>query len=163
MIEFKPTRNIDLIEAVGNHPDIIVGSNNGQRFWWNREKIYFEVHCDGIFGGIIYTEEVQPMSYDCHAMLLKEVRKKSVAIGKEFLSFLLKNTNAMCITSFASNKFRHGQMYCTLIGLKRVGVIPKYFCGTDDVVIYSATKEEILGSLHEEKSCSNAGSLKGPT
>ncbi|MCV5289383.1 hypothetical protein OFB97_28975, partial [Escherichia coli] len=23
MIQFKPTRNIDLIEAVGNHPDII--------------------------------------------------------------------------------------------------------------------------------------------
>ncbi|MCV5333004.1 hypothetical protein OFD71_32505, partial [Escherichia coli] len=27
MITFKPTRNIDLIEAVGNHPDIIAGSN----------------------------------------------------------------------------------------------------------------------------------------
>ncbi|SRQ77718.1 putative head assembly protein [Shigella flexneri] len=26
MITFKPTRNIDLIEAVGNHPDIIAGS-----------------------------------------------------------------------------------------------------------------------------------------
>ncbi|EEV2141010.1 DNA transfer protein [Escherichia coli] len=26
MIQFKPTRNIDLIEAVGNHPDIIAGS-----------------------------------------------------------------------------------------------------------------------------------------
>ncbi|EOM3032906.1 hypothetical protein OFB58_26810, partial [Escherichia coli] len=25
MITFKPTRNIDLIEAVGNHPDIIAG------------------------------------------------------------------------------------------------------------------------------------------
>lgn len=26
MIQFKPTRNIDLIEAVGNHPDIIAGA-----------------------------------------------------------------------------------------------------------------------------------------
>ncbi|MFR0657076.1 hypothetical protein SB719_21260, partial [Pantoea sp. SIMBA_079] len=26
---FNPTRNIDLIERVGNHPGIIAGSNNG--------------------------------------------------------------------------------------------------------------------------------------
>lgn len=36
MIQFKPTRNIDLIEAVGNHPDIIAGSNNGG--WHKRNE-----------------------------------------------------------------------------------------------------------------------------
>ncbi len=37
MIQFKPTRNIDLIEAVGNHPDIIAGSNNGDGYDYKPE------------------------------------------------------------------------------------------------------------------------------
>jgi hypothetical protein len=43
MIQFKPTRNIDLIEAVGNHPDIIAGSNNGDGYDYKPECRYFEV------------------------------------------------------------------------------------------------------------------------
>ncbi|EDB2180566.1 DUF2824 family protein [Salmonella enterica] len=158
MITFKPTRNIDLIEAVGNHPDVVAGSNNGAKFWWNQKKEYYEVAVHGEFAGIVYCEEVQPNSYDCHAMLLKTLRGFSVDIGKLFLKYLCDNTNMMCVTSYASNKFRYGQMYCALIGLKRVGVIRKYFCGVDDVVIYSSTKEEILGFLNDGKSINSRNS-----
>lgn len=81
MIEFKSTRNIDLIEAVGNHPDIIAGSNNGDGFDYQPGHRYFEVHVHGQFGGIIYFHEIQPLTFDCHAMYLKEVRGFSQKIG----------------------------------------------------------------------------------
>ncbi|MFB4061027.1 DUF2824 family protein, partial [Escherichia coli] len=54
MITFKPTRNIDLIEAVGNHPDIIAGSNNGDGYDYKPDCRYFEVNVHGQFGGIVY-------------------------------------------------------------------------------------------------------------
>ena len=101
MIQFKPTRNIDLIEAVGNHPDIIAGSNNGDGYDYKPDCRYFEV-----------------------------------------------NTTVQCVTSFAARKFRHGQMYCAMIGLKRVGTIKKYFKGVDDVTFYSATREELIDFLN---------------
>ncbi|ECV0082767.1 DUF2824 family protein, partial [Salmonella enterica subsp. enterica serovar Schwarzengrund] len=53
-----------------------------------------------------------------------------------------------CVTSFAARKFRHGQMYCAMIGLKRVGTIKKYFKGVDDVTFYSATREELIDFLN---------------
>ena len=53
MITFKPTRNIDLIEAVGNHPDIIAGSNNGDGYDYKHDCRYFEVNVHGQFGGIV--------------------------------------------------------------------------------------------------------------
>ncbi|HHR6165225.1 TPA: DUF2824 family protein [Providencia alcalifaciens] len=143
MITFKPTRNIDLIEAVGNHKDIIAGSNNGDGFDYNCNQKYFEVNVHGHFGGIVYYEEVQPMTFDCHAMYLSEVRGFSKDIGLEFWKYILSTTHVQCITSFAARKFRHGQIYCTMIGLKRVGTIKKYFKGVDDVTFYSATREEL--------------------
>ncbi|MCO9822928.1 DUF2824 family protein, partial [Salmonella enterica subsp. enterica serovar Give] len=51
MITFTPTRNIDLIETVGNHPDIIAGSNNGDGYDYKPDTKYFEVHVHGEFGG----------------------------------------------------------------------------------------------------------------
>ena len=62
MIQFKPTRNIDLIEAVGNHPDIIAGSNNGDGYDYKPECRYFEVNVHGQFGGIVYYQEIQPLT-----------------------------------------------------------------------------------------------------
>ncbi|ECW9222902.1 DUF2824 family protein, partial [Salmonella enterica subsp. enterica serovar Heidelberg] len=74
MITFTPTRNIDLIEMVGNHPDIIAGSNNGDGYDYKPECRYFEVNVHGQFGGIVYYNEIQPMTFDCHAMYLPEIR-----------------------------------------------------------------------------------------
>ena len=111
MIQFKPTRNIDLIEAVGNHPDIIAGSNNGDGYDYKPECRYFEVNVHGQFGGIVYYQEIQPQTFDCHAMYLPEVRGFSKEIGLAFWRYILTNTTVQCVTSFAARKFRHGQMY----------------------------------------------------
>ncbi len=143
MIKFIPTRNIDLIEAVGNHPDIIAGSNNGDGYEYRPENHYFEVHVHGQFGGIVYYNEIQPLTFECHAMFLPDARGFSVDIGREFWRYILSNTAVQCVVSFAARKFRHGQMYCALIGLKRVGTIRKYFKGIDDVAFYSATRDEL--------------------
>ncbi|BEA09963.1 hypothetical protein VEE26_04700 [Escherichia coli] len=148
MIQFKPTRNIDLIEAVGNHPDIIAGSNNGDGYDYKPECRYFEVNVHGQFGGIVYYQEIQPLTFDCHAMYLPEIRGFSKEIGLEFWRYILTNTTVQCVTSFAARKFRHGQMYCAMIGLKRVGTIKKYFKGVDDVTFYSATREELIDFLN---------------
>ena len=151
MITFKPTRNIDLIEAVGNHPDIIAGSNNGDGFDYKPERRHFEVDVHGQFGGIVYYEEVQPMTFECHAMYLTEVRGFSKDIGLAFWQFILSSTYVQCVTSFAARKFRHGQMYCASIGLGRVGTIRKYFKGVDDVTFYSATREELTEFLSNQR------------
>ncbi|HHV7361067.1 TPA: DUF2824 family protein [Morganella morganii] len=151
MITFKPTRNIDLIEAVGNHPDIIAGSNNGDGFDYKPERRHFEVDVHGQFGGIVYYEEVQPMTFECHAMCLPEVRGFSKDIGLAFWQFILSSTYVQCVTSFAARKFRHGQMYCASIGLGRVGTIRKYFKGVDDVTFYSATREELTEFLSNQR------------
>ena len=143
MITFTPTRNIDLIEMVGNHPDIISGSNNGDGYDYRPECKYFEVHVHGQFGGIVYYHETQPLTFDTHAMYLPEARGFSFDIAMAFWRFLLANTGFACVMSYAARKFRHGQMYCTSIGLNRVGTIRKYFKGVDDVTFYSATREEI--------------------
>lgn len=147
MIAFIPTRNIDLIEQVGNHPDIVAGSNNGDRFDYQFGHHYFEVHVHGQFGGIVYYHEVQPLTFDCHAMYLKDARGFSKEIGLAFWRFILAHTHVQCVTSFAARKFRHGQIYCTMIGLQRVGTIKKYFKGIDDVTFYSATREELEAFL----------------
>lgn len=81
MITFIPTRNIDLIEMVGNHPDIIAGSNNGDGYDYKPECRYFEVNVHGQFGGIVYYNEIQPLTFDCHAMYLPEIRGFSKEIG----------------------------------------------------------------------------------
>lgn len=148
MITFTPTRNIDLIEATGNHPDIIAGSNNGDGYEYRQECRYFEVNVHGQFGGIVYYHEIQPMSFDCHAMYLPEARGFSFDIGLEFWRYILSQTKVQCVTSFAARKFRHGQMYCAAIGLQRVGTIRKYFKGTDDVTFYSATRDELITFLN---------------
>ena len=151
MIEFKPTRNIDLIEGVGNHPEIIAGSNNGDGYDYRPECRYFEVHVHGNFGGIVYYHEIQPLSYDCHAMYLPEARGFSKDIGLEFWKMLLASTSFACITSYASRRFRHGQIYCAMIGLRRVGTIRKYFKGVDDVTFYSATREELIEFINSRR------------
>ncbi|WP_338511331.1 DUF2824 family protein [Erwinia aphidicola] len=151
MIQFKKTRNIDLIEGVGNHPEIIAGSNNGDGYDYRPECRYFEVHVHGNFGGIVYYHEIQPMSYDCHAMYLPEARGFSKDIGLAFWRMLLSSTQVACITSYAASKFRHGQMYCAMIGLRRVGTIRKYFKGVDDVTFYSATREELIEFLNSRR------------
>lgn len=143
MITFNLTRNIDLIEAVGNHPDIIAGSNNGDGYDYRPECQYFEVSVHGNFGGLVYYSEIQPLSFDCHAMYLPEVRGFSKEIGLAFWRHILRETDVQCVVSFAARKFRHGQMYCAMIGLSRVGTIKKYFKGVDDVTFYSATREEL--------------------
>lgn len=148
MITFNPTRNIDLIESVGNHPDIIAGSNNGDGYEYRPECRYFEVNVHGVFGGIVYYHEIQPMSYDCHAMYLPETRGFSFDIGLAFWRYILGSTDVQCVTSFAARKFRHGQMYCSSIGLQRVGTIRKYFKGTDDVTFYSATRDDLITFLN---------------
>ncbi|EFN2533598.1 DUF2824 family protein [Escherichia coli] len=148
MITFKPTRNIDLIEAVGNHKDIIAGSNNGDGYDYKPECRYFEVNVHGRFGGIVYYQEVQPLTFECHAMYLPEIRGFSKEIGLAFWRFILTHTSVQCVTSFAARKFRHGQMYCAMVGLKRVGTIRKYFKGVDDVTFYSATREELIDYLN---------------
>ena len=151
MISFQPTRNIDLIEAVGNHPDIIAGSSNGDGYRYHPDNRYFEVHVHGQFGGIVYFQEAQPLSFDCHAMYLPEARGFSKAIGLAFWRFLLANSNVQCVTSFAARKFRHGQIYCAMVGLKRIGTIKKYFKGVDDVTFYAATRDELTEFLSKEK------------
>lgn len=148
MITFNPTRNIDLIERVGNHPDIIAGSNNGDGYEYRPECRYFEVDVHGVFGGIVYYHEIQPMSFDCHAMYLPEARGFSFDIGMTFWRYILGSTDVQCVTSFAARKFRHGQMYCAAIGLQRVGTIRKYFKGTDDVTFYSATRDDLITFLN---------------
>lgn len=147
MITFIPTRNIDLVEAVGNHPDIIAGSNNGDGYDYQFGHHYFEVHIKGLFAGIVYYSEIQPLTFECHAMYLKEARGFSQKIGLAFWRFILAHTNVQCVTSFAARKFRHGQIYCTMIGLQRVGTIKKYFKGVDDVTFYSATRDELVDFL----------------
>lgn len=109
---------------------------------------YFEVNVHGQFGGIVYYQEIQPLTFDCHAMYLPEVRGFSKEIGLAFWRYILTNTTVQCVTSFAARKFRHGQMYCAMIGLKRVGTIKKYFKGVDDVTFYSATREELIDFLN---------------
>ncbi|ELY4817766.1 DUF2824 family protein [Cronobacter malonaticus] len=151
MITFTPTRNIDLIEAVGNHPAIIDGSNNGDGYDYRPECRYFEVSVHGNFGGIVYYSEIQPLTFDCHAMYLPEARGFSKDIGLSFWKYLLLETNVQCVVSFAARKFRHGQMYCAMIGLNRVGTIKKYFKGIDDVTFYSATREELMEFLSRQK------------
>lgn len=97
MIQFKPTRNIDLIEAVGNHPDIIAGSNNGDGYDYKPECRYFEVNVHGQFGGIVYYQEIQPQTFDCHAMYLPEIRGFSKEIGLAFWRYILTNTTVQCV------------------------------------------------------------------
>lgn len=143
MITFKQTRDADLVEAVGNHPEIIDGSNNGDGYDYKPDTKYFEVHVHGEFGGIVYYHETQPLTFDCHAMYLPCARGFSFDIAMAFWRYLLANTGFACVMSYAARKFRHGQMYCSSIGLKRVGTIRKYFKGVDDVTFYSATREEI--------------------
>ncbi|EEF9655060.1 DUF2824 family protein [Salmonella enterica] len=109
---------------------------------------YFEVNVHGQFGGIVYYNEIQPLTFDCHAMYLPEIRGFSKEIGLAFWRYILTNTTVQCVTSFAARKFRHGQMYCAMIGLKRVGTIKKYFKGVDDVTFYSATREELIDFLN---------------
>ncbi|ECB2919384.1 DUF2824 family protein, partial [Salmonella enterica subsp. enterica serovar Minnesota] len=133
---------------VGNHPDIIAGSNNGDGYDYKPECRYFEVNVHGQFGGIVYYNEIQPLTFDCHAMYLPEIRGFSKEIGLTFWRYILANTTVQCVTSFAARKFRHGQMYCAMIGLKRVGTIKKYFKGVDDVTFYSATREELIDFLN---------------
>lgn len=99
-------------------------------------------------GGIVYYQEIQPQTFDCHAMYLPEIRGFSKEIGLAFWRYILTNTTVQCVTSFAARKFRHGQMYCAMIGLKRVGTIKKYFKGVDDVTFYSATREELIDFLN---------------
>lgn len=142
-ITFQRTRNIDFIEAFANQPGIVEGASNGDYFDYEPDCTYYAVLVDGHIAGIIYTRCVQVRSYDCHAMYLKEFRKRGVEIGKAFWKMLFETTDAFCVTSFASDKFKNGQRYCTLVGLKRVGVIPKYFKGETDVVFFAATKEDI--------------------
>ncbi|KYF22850.1 hypothetical protein AIZ13_24730, partial [Salmonella enterica subsp. enterica serovar Typhimurium] len=107
-----------------------------------------EVNVHGQFGGIVYYNEIQPLTFDCHAMYLPEIRGFSKEIGLTFWRYILANTTVQCVTSFAARKFRHGQMYCAMIGLKRVGTIKKYFKGVDDVTFYSATREELIDFLN---------------
>lgn len=109
---------------------------------------YFEVNVHGQFGGIVYYQEIQPLTFDCHAMYLPEIRGFSKEIGLAFWRYILTNTTVQCVTSFAARKFRHGQIYCAMIGLKRVGTIKKYFKGVDDVTFYSATREELIDFLN---------------
>ena len=110
--------------------------------------LYFEVNVHGQFGGIVYYQEIQPLTFDCHAMYLPEIRSFSKEIGLAFWRYILTNTTVQCVTSFAARKFRHGQIYCAMIGLKRVGTVKKYFKGVDDVTFYSATREELIDFLN---------------
>ncbi|MDK8008337.1 DUF2824 family protein, partial [Escherichia coli] len=128
--------------------DIIAGSNNGDGYDYKPECRYFEVNVHGQFGGIVYYQEIQPLTFDCHAMYLPEIRGFSKEIGLAFWRYILTNTTVQCVTSFAARKFRHGQMYCAMVGLKRVGTIKKYFKGVDDVTFYSATREELIDFLN---------------
>jgi len=147
MIIFTPTRNIDLIESIGNHPSIIAGSNNGDGYDYKPDTKYFEVSVHGQFGGIVYYHEAQPFTFDCHAMYLPEARGFSKEIGLAFWRFILSTTKVQCVMSYAARKFRHGQIYCTMIGLQRVGTIRKYFKGVDDVTFYSATRDDLIDFL----------------
>ena len=127
---------------------LIAGSNNGDGYDYKPERRYFEVNVHGQFGGIVYYQEIQPLTFDCHAMYLPEIRGFSKEIGMAFWQYILTNTTVQCVTSFAARKFRHGQIYCAMIGLKRVGTIKKYFKGVDDVTFYSATREELIDFLN---------------
>ncbi|AFJ47261.1 DUF2824 family protein [Shimwellia blattae] len=147
MIKFTKTRNIDLIEAVGNHPAIIAGSNNGDGYDYDPSCCYFEVSVHGQFGGIVYYREIEPLTFECHAMYLPDARGFSKDIGLAFWRHILSTTNVQCVTSFAARKFRHGQIYCVMVGLQRVGTIRKYFKGVDDVTFYAATREDLEAYL----------------
>ncbi|WP_258238579.1 DUF2824 family protein [Salmonella enterica] len=68
--------------------------------------------------------------------------------GSDFRRWVWITIAPFVTTSFAARKFRHGQMYCAMIGLKRVGTIKKYFKGVDDVTFYSATREELIDFLN---------------
>ncbi|EBO4169422.1 hypothetical protein DKN16_14860, partial [Salmonella enterica] len=68
-------------------------------------------------------------------------------IGLAFWRHIITTTNFACVISYAARKFRHGQIYCAMIGLNRVGTIKKYFKGVDDVTFYSATREELIDFL----------------
>ncbi|MEY1278078.1 DUF2824 family protein [Providencia rettgeri] len=151
MITFKPTRNIDLIEHVANIPDIQDGTANGNYFSYNSQEIYFEVGVHNEFAGIIRAIEVQPKSYECHAMFLENMRGFSRDIGISFWSYFFANYPVECVLSMASDKFRKGKFYCASIGLRRRGVIPKFFDGKTDVTIYSATREEIFEFISKER------------
>ncbi len=61
MITFTPPETSTTVETVGSHPDIIAGSNNGDgpTTTWCR---YFEVNVHGQFGGIVYYNEIQPLT-----------------------------------------------------------------------------------------------------
>ncbi|EOA6881224.1 DUF2824 family protein [Escherichia coli] len=78
------------------------------------------------------------------------ISQDSLTLAKTANKTLAKsaNTTVQCVTSFAARKFRHGQMYCAMVGLKRVGTIKKYFKGVDDVTFYSATREELIDFLN---------------
>lgn len=143
MIIFTRTRNIDLIEEVANRPDIQPGSSNGCWFNYNPNELYFHVTVHDHFAGIVRAIETQPKSYECHAMFLDHMRGFSKDIGLAFWDFFFANSNAECVYSMASDKFRYGKLYCALIGLKRVGVMPKFFNGETNVTIYAATREEL--------------------
>ncbi|MDR1842309.1 MAG: DUF2824 family protein [Citrobacter amalonaticus] len=143
MIVFTPTRNIDLVEYVANHPDIQPGSSNGHHFSYNPSELYFEIRVHNEFAGLARAREVQSRSYECHAMILKHMRGFSKDLGLAFWKYLFTTTNAACVLSMASDKYRIGKLYCASIGLKRRGVIPKFFDGIYDVTLYSATREEL--------------------
>lgn len=143
MITFTPTRNIDLIERVANHPDIQPGTSNGSYFKYNADENYFEVSVYGEFSGMVRALEIQPKTYECHAMFLPNMRGFSKDIALAFWRYLFSHYDAECVVSMASDKFRYGKLFCALIGLKRRGVIPKFFNGVHDVTFYSATREEL--------------------
>lgn len=146
-ITFSQTRNIDLIEAIGNHPDNAAGSNNGDVFLYDPACVYIATFVDGDLAGIGYFKQVQPSAIEIHAMILNSHRKKGVKIARDFVRFLLANSTFECFTSMAAEKFRHGQLFCSLVGLRRVGTIERYFKGRDNVTIYAATRYQLENFL----------------
>ncbi|MGL5727489.1 MAG: DUF2824 family protein [Plesiomonas sp.] len=150
-IEFIKTRNIDLIESVGNHPSVQAGTCGGV-FEYDPQEIYYLTTVDGNLFGVIRAKEVAGKCYECHAMFVADEfgnRRNTVKVGRAFWPFFFSQSDCEVVMSMASEEFKNGQAFCKLVGLKERGVIPKMFGGKLDVKIYSATKEELLNGWKE--------------
>lgn len=150
-IEFVRTRNIDLIESVGNHPSVQKGTCGGV-FEYDSQELYYLTTVDGALFGIIRAKEIADKCYECHAMFVADEygrRRNTVKVGRAFWPFFFSQEDCEVAMSMASEEYPNGQAFCKLVGLKERGVIPKMFGGKLDVKFYSATKEELLNGRKE--------------
>ncbi|MCZ5798235.1 DUF2824 family protein [Escherichia coli] len=143
----NPVKLAEFLNNPANTGNIV---DSGDKYYIKSDAVYLGIYEGLVLAGVHEVRNFWHSVVECHAVYDPGFRGEYARkeIGLAFWRYILTNTTVQCVTSFAARKFRHGQMYCAMIGLKRVGTIKKYFKGVDDVTFYSATREELIDFLN---------------